>query len=170
MPQFGIVFAKLNKKLCKKMKKLLLMLFLALGTVAQAQEIKWMTMDEALAAQKKSPKPIFMDVYTDWCGPCKLLDKNTFHDAEVVKYINENYYAVKFNAEGPSEVNYKGKKYTNPKYDPNRKGRNAVHDFSRMLSVTAYPTMIVFDGKGEISNTIVGMHTGPQLLEALKAK
>ena len=39
-----------------------------------------MTLDEARAAQKKEPKKIFMDVYTDWCGPCKLLDKNTFQN------------------------------------------------------------------------------------------
>jgi thiol:disulfide interchange protein len=94
------------------MKKLLLILFIALGTVAaQAQEIKWMTLEEALAAQKKAPKPIFMDIYTDWCGPCKMLDKNTFHDKAVVDYISQNFYAVKFNAEGNSEVSYKGKTY-----------------------------------------------------------
>ena len=64
------------------MKKLLLTLFVALGALAtQAQEINWMTIDEALAAHKKTPKPIFMDVYTYWCGPCNLLDKNTFPDA-----------------------------------------------------------------------------------------
>ena len=86
------------------MKKVLLTLLIALGSVAvQAQEIKWMTMDEALTAQKKKARPIFMDVYTDWCGPCKMLDKNTFHDKAVADYINENYYAVKFNAEGQEE-------------------------------------------------------------------
>ena len=42
-------------------------------TTFQAQEIKWMTMNEALAAQKKVPKKIFMDVYTTWCGPCKAI-------------------------------------------------------------------------------------------------
>src|SRR5690606_31206392 len=99
------------------MKKLLLALFIVLGTIGvQAQEIKWMSMDEALAAQKKKPKPIFMDVYTDWCGPCKMLDKQTFHDKAVVDYINENYYAVKFNAEGTGDITYKGKKYSNPNY------------------------------------------------------
>lgn len=93
------------------MKKLLLALFLTVGSMAavQAQEVKWMTLDQALAAQKKKAKPIFMDVYTDWCGPCKMLDKNTFQAKEVADYINANYYAVKFNAEGDSEVNYKGK-------------------------------------------------------------
>lgn len=153
------------------MKKLLLTLFVALGAIAtQAQEIKWMTIDEALAAQKKKAKPIFMDVYTDWCGPCKMLDKNTFQDASVASYINENYYAVKFNAEGNSVVNYKGKKYTNPQYVAGRNGRNAVHEFTLFLKVQAYPSMMIFDPKGEIKAPIVGYHTPQELLEVLKGK
>ncbi|QEE49234.1 DUF255 domain-containing protein [Flavobacterium alkalisoli] len=151
------------------MKKLLLVLFVALGSVAaKAQEIKWMTFDEAQAAQKKSPKPIFMDVYTDWCGPCKILDKQTFHDPKVIEFISKNYYAVKFNAEGQPDVTYKGKKYSNPGYVEGRKGRNATHEFTRILNLQGYPTMMVFDKKGEIINTIVGLHTPEQLLTALQ--
>ncbi|AWH84952.1 thioredoxin [Flavobacterium album] len=151
------------------MKKILLALFIGLGTLAvQAQEIKWMSMDEALAAQKKKAKPIFMDVYTDWCGPCKMLDKNTFHDPAVVKYISENYYAVKFNAEGQSDITYKGKKYSNPGFVEGRSGRNAVHEFAAFLQVRAYPSMIVFDAKGEVKAPIVGYYQPEQLLEALK--
>lgn len=153
------------------MKKLLLTLFVTLGAIAtQAQEIKWMTIDEALAAQKKKAKPIFMDVYTDWCGPCKMLDKNTFHDASVVSFINENYYAVKFNAEGNSVVNYKGKKYSNPQFVADRKGRNAVHEFTLFLQVQAYPSMMIFDAKGEVKSKIEGYRTPQQLLEALNTK
>ena len=59
-----------------------------------------MTMDEALAAQKIKAQKIIVDVYTSWCGPCKLLDKNTFGNAEISSFINQNYYPVKFNAEG----------------------------------------------------------------------
>lgn len=153
------------------MKKILLALFIGLGTLAvQAQEIKWMTMDEALAAQKKKPKPIFMDVYTDWCGPCKMLDKNTFQDPAVSKYISENYYAVKFNAEAKGDINFKGKKYSNPGYVEGRKGRNAQHEFAGFLQVQGYPSMIVFDKKGNIENTIVGYHTPDQLFAALNKK
>ena len=152
------------------MKKLLLVLLLAVGSLAtvQAQEIKWMSLDEALAAQKKKPKPIFMDVYTDWCGPCKMLDKNTFQTKEVSEYISKNYYAVKFNAEGNSEVTYKGTKYTNPKFDATRKGRNAVHDFTMYLKVQGYPSMYILDSKGEVKSPIVGYHTPEQLLPLIK--
>lgn len=153
------------------MRKLLLTLFVALGAIAtQAQEIKWMSLEDALAAQKKKAKPIFMDVYTDWCGPCKMLDKNTFSDPTFASYINENYYAVKFNAEGNSVINYKGKKYTNPQFVADRKGRNAVHEFTLFLKVNAYPSMMIFDSKGEVKSPVVGYHTPQQLLEVLKAK
>ena len=57
------------------MKKYLVGLIVLFGIVVQAQEIQWMTLAEALEAQKTVPKKIFMDVYTKWCGPCKLLDK-----------------------------------------------------------------------------------------------
>lgn len=151
------------------MKKLFLALFLVVTSFAtNAQEIKWMTLDEALAAQKKTPKPIFMDVYTDWCGPCKMLDKQTFHDKLVVDYITANYYAVKFNAEGNSEVNYKGVKYSNPQFVADRQGRNAAHEFGQVLKIQGYPTMVVFDKKSDIAKSIVGFRNTDQLMEELK--
>ena len=76
------------------MQKLLLVLFLFfLGstTLLSQETIKWMSFNEALKAQKKEPRKIFMDVYTDWCGPCKLLDKNTFQNKDVAAYVNANY-------------------------------------------------------------------------------
>lgn len=151
------------------MKKVILVLFLTMGTIAmQGQEIKWMTLDEALAKQKKNPKPIFMDVFTDWCGPCKMLDKETFRDPEVVDYITKNYYAVKFNAEGNSALSYKGVSYTNPAYDSNRKGRNSAHDFTKFLQVGGYPSMYIFDKNGEIEESVLGYKTHLELLKILK--
>lgn len=153
-----------------KMKKIIVLLLMTVGlfSTVQAQEIKWMTLEEALTAQKKNPKPIFMDVYTDWCGPCKMLDKNTFHDKSFVDYISANYYAVRFNAEGNSEVNYKGVKYKNTGYVEGKQGRNNPHDFSKFLQVKGYPTMYVFDTKGEVKNNLVGFRTPEQLLPELK--
>ena len=100
------------------MKKLILILAVTFFVSANsiAQEIKWVTFEEALALQKKKPKKIMMDVYTSWCGPCKMLDKNTFQNADVAKYVNDNYYAVKFNAEGNDVVKYKEVTYSNPGY------------------------------------------------------
>lgn len=131
---------------------------------AQAQEINWMTMNDALEAQKKQPKKIFMDVYTDWCGPCKLLDKKTFHNKDVVSYVNEHYYAVKFNGEGTEEVHYNDFTYKNPNHNPERKGRNSQHFFANALKISGYPSMVFFDEKGNLIAPVVGYKT-PQQLE-----
>lgn len=146
------------------MKKFIyLLLFVSTATLS-AQKINWVTMDEALAAQQEVPKPIFMDVYTTWCGPCKMLDKNTFGNPEVATFINENYYAVKFNGEGTEEINYLGNTYTNPRHDPNRKGRNSQHELAQALKLQGYPTMVFFDEQGNYIQPIVGYHT-PKKLE-----
>ena len=63
----------------------------------QSQEINWISLEEVVEFQKTEPKNVIIDVYTNWCGPCKLMDKNTFSNPEIVSYINKNYYAVKFN-------------------------------------------------------------------------
>lgn len=152
------------------MKKLvLLFVFLALGVVAQAQEtIKWVTFNEALELQKKKPKKIFMDVYTDWCGPCKMLDKQTFQNPDVVKYINEHYYAVKFNGEGKESVKYQDKAYGNPNYVEGRSGRNSVHEFTQALGVNAYPTMMFFDETGKVIQPLKGFYKPKQIEIFLK--
>lgn len=74
-------------------------------------EIRWLTMDEVQTAMKKEPRKVFVDVYTDWCGWCKVMDKKTFSNKNVARYINEKFYAVKFNAEQKDSVRFMGKMY-----------------------------------------------------------
>ncbi|MEM5563926.1 thioredoxin fold domain-containing protein [Psychroserpens sp. AS72] len=155
------------------MKKVLILFAIALmfssAAIAQSQEINWMTFEEALAAQKKKPKKIMMDVYTNWCGPCKMLDKNTFHNKDVVAYVNKNFYAVKFNAEGNSVVNYKGAEFTNSGYKEELKNRrNSVHELSRHLGVRAYPTIVYFDEDGNVIQPISGYMKPKQIELYLK--
>lgn len=149
------------------MKKLIVLVAVALlsSMAVTAQEINWMTFEEALAAQKKTPKKIMMDVYTNWCGPCKMLDKNTFHNKDVVEYVNKNYYAVKFNGEGNSVVNFNGKEYKNPNYKEELKNRrNSAHELTRVLGIRAYPTIVYFNEKGEKIQPISG-YMKPQQIE-----
>lgn len=130
-----------------------------------AQEIKWVTLEEAEVLQKKNPKKIMMDAYTSWCGPCKLLDRNTFHNKDVVDYVNKNYYAVKFDAEGNDVITFKGNTYSNPKYDPAKaKRRNSPHQLSSFFSIRSYPTIVFLDEKGEFLTPVIGYKT-PQQLE-----
>ena len=134
-----------------------------------AQEINWVTFQEALELQKKTPKKIMMDVYTNWCGPCKMLDRNTFQKKEVADYVNEHYYAVKFNGEGNDVVNYKAKSFTNPNYNPaNANRRNSAHELARYLQISAYPTIVFFDEKGDLIFPLRGYKTPPELELFLK--
>ena len=151
------------------MKYLIISVAFLLVTISvSAQEIKWMSMNEALTAQKHAPKKIVMDAYTNWCGPCKMMDKNTFTNKDVISYVNKHFYAVKFDAEGTEEVMYKDFNYTNPNFDPARKGRNSQHFFADALKVTGYPSLIFFDEKSEIIAPIVGYRTPEQLEIFLK--
>jgi len=146
------------------MKKLIVLALSLMAIAVQAQEINWITMDEALAAQKENPKKIVVDVYADWCGPCKMMDRNTFTNEDVIQYINENFYAVKFDAEGTEEVNYQGHQFTNPEYKEGKRGRNSTHQFTRALQVRGYPSMVYFDEKGALIQAVPG-YQAPQQLE-----
>ena len=77
-----------------------------------APTLKWYTWEEAAELNKTTPKKIFVDVYTDWCGWCKEMDRTTYQHDKLSKYINEKYYAVKLNAESREDIIFNKKNYT----------------------------------------------------------
>jgi thioredoxin-related protein len=130
-----------------------------------AQKINWVTLEEAVELQKENPKKIMMDVYTNWCGPCKLLDKNTFQNKDVADYVNKNFYAVKFNAEGNDEIAFEGRTFSNPGYNPAlAKRRNSPHELTRYFRVQAYPTIVFLETDGSFIFPLTG-YKQPQQLE-----
>ena len=114
----------------------------ATETVAEAAEIKWYTWEEAHELSKTAPKKIFVDLYTSWCGWCKKMDKSTFQDPAVVKYLNENFYAVKFNAEQKESITFNDHefKFLN-------QGRRGVHQlaYSLLDGKLGYPSFVMLD-------------------------
>ena len=132
--------------------------------LAQSQDVNWITIEKAQELQKTNPKNIIMDVYTDWCGPCKLMDKKTFQNPYVAAYIGEHYYAVKFNAEGNETINYYDNTFKNPNYDPIKKGRNATHQFTQFLGIKGYPSIIFISETGDLITPVAG-YQNPQQLE-----
>ncbi len=161
---------KLQTFISMTRKLIAIVAFVLVATATlEAQEIKWMTFDQAIAAQKKKPKKIFIDVYTNWCGPCKMLANNTFKNKDLVKYVNDNYYAVKFNGEGNEVANYKGQKFENKGYDPAlAERRNATHPLTGYMQVQAYPTMVFLDENNDLITGITGYMSPTQLELYLK--
>jgi thioredoxin-related protein len=149
------------------MKKIILTLitFSFFTSHIAAQEINWISLNKALELQKENPKKIMIDVYTNWCGPCKLLDKKTFQNTDVAAYVNEHYYAVKFNGEGNETVNYKDNNFGNPNYNASKANtRNSAHEFANYLGVNAYPTIAFLNETADLIMPLRGFHN-PQQLE-----
>lgn len=169
MHRLRCIFCKFGMEIATNriMKKLLVLLMVVGFTmISTAQDkINWVSLEEALELQKKEPKKIMIDVYTVWCGPCKMLDKNTFQNQDVADFVNKNYYAVKFNAQGNSTVTYNGRTYSNPGYDPARaKTRNATHELARAFKVQAFPTIVFLDEEANFITPLRG-YQKPQQLE-----
>lgn len=75
------------------------------------EKINWITMQQLNELYYDNPKPILIDVYTDWCGWCKQMDRTTYAQAKLVSYVNTHYYAVKLNAESPGSYTFNKKNY-----------------------------------------------------------
>lgn len=137
---------------------------------SQQESIRWMSFEEAIKANDKKPKKILVDVYTNWCGPCRMLNSNTFTNKRIIELINKYYYPVKFNAEGPDTIIVKGQTYVNPGYDPNVPGRNSTHQLTYAIANVngriAYPTIVYMDENSQIIQAIQGYMT-PQQLEPI---
>lgn len=112
----------------------LILLFILLSMNLQAQDqIQWLKFEEAIAANEKNPKMILVDVYTDWCGWCKKMDKDTFTDPQVIAHFQKNFYAVKLNAEDTKRsFPFMGKTYTEA-------------EMAAAMRVNSYPNFVVIE-------------------------
>ncbi|GAA4837892.1 thioredoxin family protein [Algivirga pacifica] len=142
------------------MKKiaLLILLIWGLGPILYAQNsanIQWLDITQLEEAMAKEPRKVIIDVYTDWCGWCKKMDKVTFQDPEVTNYINDHYYAVKFNAEDKRDLDFMGYVF---KFVPS--GRRGYNELAASLlnNKLSYPTVVFLNEKLELIQPIPGFH------------
>ena len=121
--------------------------------------VKWMTWEQAVEANKTQKKKIFVDVFTDWCGWCKVMDKNTFPDPEVAKILNDDFYAVKFNAEQTADVVFNNVTF---KYVDGGGGRG-VHQLAAALlnNQLSYPNFVFLDEEFKIIPVFPGYQSLP---------
>ena len=127
---------------------------------ASTAKIKWVDFEEAAALNAKKPKKIFLDMYTDWCGWCKKMDQSTFINPVIVNYMNQHFYAVKFNAERKDTVTYKGKDYVNP----NPTGQRASHQLAQVVlnGRMSYPSFAFMDEQMNVITVVPGYRKAPE--------
>ncbi|CAG5012652.1 Thiol:disulfide interchange protein DsbD [Dyadobacter sp. CECT 9275] len=113
--------------------------------------IQWLTIEQAYAKMQLEPRKILIDVYTDWCGWCKVMDRETFKNPKVAQYINEKFYAVKFNAEQTKPVILGNLKF---EYLP----ENRVHQLALSLTNNqpSYPTTVFLDDQFQMIQPLPG--------------
>jgi thioredoxin-related protein len=150
------------------MRKFALLLLLSLAAITNAQEkIQWMSIEEAyaLTLTESTPKKIFIDVYTDWCGWCKRMDKATFQNPEVAAYMNEHYYNVKFDAEQKESIEILGNTF---EFVP--QGNRGYHELAAALlnGKMSYPTVIFMNGKFEMLSPVPGYQEAGPFMDIAK--
>ncbi|MBP3227980.1 MAG: thioredoxin family protein [Bacteroidaceae bacterium] len=114
---------------------------------AAAEGIQFSTgsLDELLAQARKEGKMVFVDCYTTWCGPCKMLARQTFPNAEVGAYFNPRFVSVQIDME---------------------KGEGI--ELAKRWGVSAYPTMVILDADGQVKGTVVGFQSPAGLIAEVK--
>ncbi len=102
---------------------------------------------------KEEPRKVFVDVYTNWCGWCKKMDATTFKDPKIIRYLSENYYSIKFNAEVKESIVFKGKEY---KYIAS--GRRGYNELAAYLlnGRLSYPTTVYLDEELNVLTAVPG--------------
>lgn len=74
--------------------------------------VKWIGYSEAFEKAKSEPKLVFVDLYADWCVPCRVMDKSVYSDPTVASLLNTRFYPVKINAESQDSILCDGQKKT----------------------------------------------------------
>ncbi len=96
----------------------------------QKDQINWISFTQLNDSLKVHPKKVFVNFYADWCVYCKEMDRTTFQNKEVIKRLNENYYAVKMNIETEEKIIFGGQTFVNNRI----KKVNPVHEIAMLLA------------------------------------
>jgi thioredoxin-related protein len=99
-----------------KVIRLVVLLFFITSSFGQKEggknSFSWLSPQQVSQNVAQNPKPVIIDVYTDWCHYCKLMDKTTWTHPQLRNYVSEHFYPIKFNAESKDDVQWMGKTYS----------------------------------------------------------
>ena len=114
----------------------------------QAEGIQFIKEDLAKAQVEanKSDKVIFVDAYTTWCGPCKMMDRKTFKDEAASKFYNDNFVNLKMDME---------------------KGDGPL--FAQKHTIRGYPSLLFLNAAGDLVHRSLGYQDATKFLELGKA-
>lgn len=127
------------------MKKIIIVLVLTVcGLFSFGQGIEFFhgPYSEVLKKAKKENKRIFIDVYTSWCGPCKMMAKDVFSQEEVGKYYNQNFVCLKLDAEKEKD-----------------------YPFFEKYQAGGYPSLFWLDANGKLIDMYVGVMSPQAFIE-----
>jgi len=124
-----------------------MLLCVSFGAKSQGIEFFHGSFDEAKALAKAENKPLFIDVYTSWCGPCKKLSKTIFPQKIVGDYFNQNFVCFKLQADKKGGENQK---------------------IADSYNVAAYPTLMWLDGEGKLMHVSTGFKEPARLIAEAK--
>ena len=122
----------------------------AVASFANRPRLEWFDYSPGLEKAQSEGKPILVDFYADWCGPCKAMDRRTFRNPDVVERLKEDMVAIRIDSEE-----------TEP-----RDGVSG-YDLAERYSVMGYPTLMILDGEGQIISRKSGYQDARQLLSWL---
>jgi uncharacterized protein YyaL (SSP411 family) len=116
-------------------------------------KVNWLTPEKAYELAQKEPRKILVDLYTDWCGWCKVMDRETYAKPDIAEYINTHFYPVKFNAEQRQSI-----RLGNRSYGFMAQGKGGIHSWAMVLSNNkpSFPTTVFLDENQKLIQPIPG--------------
>ena len=118
-------------------------------------------MDQLAKIPLSGSKFYLIDVYTEWCGWCKVMDKKTFSDTEVQGYLKKNFHLIKFDAERNESVSFKNKIYN--WVEGGKRGHNELA-LELLNGKMAYPGLVYLDADLNVIKVSSGYKNPKELL------
>jgi thioredoxin-related protein len=111
------------------------------------KKVEWRDFNSGLKQARAQHKRVVVDVYTDWCGWCKRMDRDTYSQDEIQKYLGKAFVPVRLNAESDERAVYKGNEYS-------------YREIAAGFGVRGYPTTLFLESDGSHITT-AGGYMGP---------